>query len=193
MEPDPEGTSISSFLPEYLLTLALHDLLELCETKKSENWRFIVDKQAVLLAGAGFGEPLIDLYRLLGEQIGRLLLSRQAEKLLVAASKKTAAPKKKRKAAPTRPTPPVRAGRSGWRMSIPAFRRQFQASKKKSGPKFEAIAKDMGIHVKTLTLYRKRDEIYERLLQERGKAPTEADVDKVLFQNRQKRRSTSGS
>ena len=60
-------------------------------------------------------------------------------------------------------------------------------------PSYAQIADKMGIDRETERLYRKRDQVYERLRREWEREPTEAEIDNVVQPNRRKRNSTRAS
>jgi hypothetical protein len=190
MSSDTEDTSAQSPGLEYVLVLALHDLVALARTESSEDRQVAIQKNASLLRLSGAGESLIQAYVMLGETLSFLLLSRQASKVEVAFYKTSAVQKKKREEALSRPTRPVQGRGGGWKMTIQEFRKQWNSAEKELGADapLEAKAKKVGLHVTTIREYRKRDEAYEQFKKEYKREPTEAEINQTRRDMRQKRR-----
>jgi hypothetical protein len=105
MQPDTESTSTHLHGPEYVLTLAIHDLINLFRTKNSEDPFLTIDKQTILLEQVGVWEHLIKAYRLLGERISMALLKQRELELRLDLAKRTAMRGQKREELRVLPTP----------------------------------------------------------------------------------------
>jgi hypothetical protein len=211
MQSNLEDTSVPPY-DEFVLTLALSDLAGLFYENHDDR-ELVVNRNIVSLHAAGFSEPVIAAYNRLGDAIVHELADREAQKLVAAISKMIAEDKKRREAWRTTPVPGVeRPGRSNrWSMSLEEFREKRRAAEQELineatrkeathkatcptyRPSCAQIAERMGIDRETERIYRKREQVYWKLLDKWGREPTEAEIDNVVQPNRRKRNSTRAS